>query len=180
MMTSHFTTLHYRKYCSNLQDSQTLYLVPNSRFAVSTGEGVGNEAGFALFTFSLASSPPPTISDEPSGEDIPLGLGNRAGLVERVHVATLSGHTDRGSVPWSRDREVPWPDEAALHERVLDPDSTSSWLDSDVPRPEDEAVWAELICRRSSSISVFWFSTRSSRLKGKRGHVSREVIKNEK
>ena len=90
----------------------------------------------------------------------------RPGLVDRVHVEGLSGHSNKGSVPlWHQD--VSLPDEGKLRVGLC----VSSGLKE--PLPDVEAVFDELTLCRSSSSSVFCLLTRSSSLSQKKERINK-------
>ena len=70
---------------------------------------------------------------------LPEGSGQNNGLVERVQVLGLSGHSYRGSVPlWQND--VPLPEEGVLETCGVDPCVPSGVKE---PRPDVDVVCAE-------------------------------------
>ena len=87
--------------------------------------------------------------------------GKNSGLVDRVQVEVLSGHSYRGLVPlWQNN--VPRPEEGVQETCGVDPFVSSGVKE---PRPDVEAVVAELILWRSSSSSAFCVLTRFSSLR---------------
>ena len=95
-------------------------------------------------------------------------LLKRPGLVDRVQVDGLSGHSYKGSVPlWHK--AVPLPEDAGVVPCV------SSGVKE--PRPDVEAVFADWTLCRSSSSSAFCFLTNSSSLPRQKNNNNETAIK---